>query len=570
MRLAGAAAAANDASATAWGQGYLRLPLQPPPGGTLSSGIDCNLYEDYYSTRKILADSLIYMPTEFLHSQDDGGGGAGLADMWKLHWQSPRSGGGFLWAMVDEGIVRTDQRNIIDVNAVNAPDGVLGPHPEKEGSFFAIREIFAPVHITLKELPAKFDGTIPVENRYHFTNLSQCFFQWELVNFRKPGDPFAGSLPGRKSRFKSPAVAPLATGKLKLELPKDWRSYDGLVLFAFDPQKNLVYKWTWKTGGNAKLLAGVLAPATEADAAWRVLGRQGNNGAEMLAFQAKDKPAVQVAETDSTLSLTASSISVTFNKTNGRLTGVKGNNGDKLSFTNGPVLVAGPAAFAALTHHPEAGGEVIEATYTGALRTVRWKMHASGWLRMDYEYALTGDHAFSGLSFSYPENFVIGAKWLGQGPYRAWKNRLAGTTLNVWENANNNTQTAAVPWIYPEFKGYFADIAWMEFNTVEGAFLVASPDPGLLVRRFNFYGLSGAKPQPGLPTGDISFLDGIPPIGTKLGLNIDQHPERLGPNSEPNHLTGAPMRRTLYFYFGLPPTNSKPQPYIAPAKDDLF
>jgi hypothetical protein len=105
---------------------------------------------------------------------------------------------------------------------------------------------------------------------------------------------------------------------------------------------------------------------------------------------------------------------------------------------------------------------------------------------------------------------------------------------------------------------------------VEGAFLVASPDKDLFVRRFNFYGLSGVKPQPGLPIGDISFLDRIPPIGTKLGLNIDQHPEKLGPNSETNHLTGARIKRTLYFYFGLPPTDSKPQPYIAPVKDDLF
>ncbi|MDB5268909.1 MAG: glycoside hydrolase [Hymenobacter sp.] len=514
--------------------------------GNAASGIDCNHYEDYYSTQKILADSLIYMPTEFLHSQDDGGGGAGLANMWELHWKAQRSGGGFLWAMLDEGIVRTDQHNIIDVNGVNAPDGLLGPHREKEGSFFAIREIFSPVHITLKELPTKFDGKVEVENRYHFTNFSQCFFQWELVNFRKPSDPFAGSITQKKSRIKSPNLPPLATGKLSLELPKDWKSYDALVLSAFDPAKNLVYKWTWKTGGNARLLDG------------------------MLALQALEKAAVEVTEIDSTLTLKARNISVTFNKTNGHLTGVKGNNGDKLSFTNGPVLVAGTATFTGLQHHPEPDGEVVEATYTGDLKAVRWKMYATGWLELTYEYALTGNHAFTGLSFSYPENFVIGAKWLGQGPYRAWKNRLAGTTLNVWENANNNTQTAAAPWIYPEFNGYFADIAWMEFNTVEGKFLVASPDKNLFVRRFNFYGLSGIKPQPGLPTGDISFLDNIPPIGTKLGLNIDQHPEKLGPNSETNHLNGVPIKRTLYFYFGLPPTDSKPQPYIAPVKDDLF
>jgi len=515
--------------------------------GNEHNGIDTNHYENYYSTEKILQDSLIYMPTEFLHSQDDGGGGTALADFWELHWKSQRSGGGFLWALVDEGIVRTDQRGIIDVNGVNAPDGVVGPHREKEGSFYAIRDIYTPIKINLTELPAKFKGAVPVENRYHFLNLNQCAFRWELVNFRKPTDPFTGYLSQQKGTAKSPAVVPLATGPLKLDLPKNWQQYDALVLSAYDPQQNLVQRWTWKTGSNTQLLTGVLpTPA---------------------------KGTVQVAETDSTLTLAASNISVTFNKTNGHITGIKGNNGDKLSFANGPVLVSGTATFTGLTHRTEADGEVVEARYTGDLKAVRWKMHGSGWLQLDYEYALPpGDYPFEGVSFTYPENYVLGAKWLGKGPYRVWKNRLQGVGLNVWENPYNDTQTGAAPWIYPEFKGYFADVVWLEMNTVEGKFLVASPDPGLYVRRFEFYGLSGVKPFPALPVGNLSFLDAIPPLGTKLALNIDTNTPNLGPSGELNHVRSgdAPRKRTLYFYFGLPQTDSKPQPYTAPVKDDLF
>ncbi|MBC6609444.1 glycoside hydrolase family 2 [Hymenobacter sp. BT507] len=515
--------------------------------GNEHNGIDTNHYENYYSTEKILQDSLIYMPTEFLHSQDDGGGGTALADFWELHWKSARSGGGFLWALVDEGIVRTDQRGIIDVNGVNAPDGVVGPHREKEGSFYAIRDIYSPIKINLTELPAKFKGTVPVENRYHFLNLSQCAFRWELVNFRKPTDPFTGYISQQKGTTKSPAVAPLATGQLRLDLPKNWQQYDALVLSAYDPQQNLVQRWTWKTGSNMQLLMGVLpTPA---------------------------KGAVQATETDSTLTLTASNISVTFNKTNGHVTGIKGNNGSTLSFANGPVLVSGTAAFQGLTHRPEADGEVVETRYTGDLKAVRWKMHGSGWLQLDYEYALpAGDYPFEGITFTYPGNYVLGAKWLGKGPYRVWKNRLQGVGLNVWENPYNDTQTGAAPWIYPEFKGYFADVVWLEMNTVEGKFLVASPGPGLYVRRFEFYGLSGVKPFPALPVGNLSFLDAIPPLGTKLALNIDTNTSNLGPSGELNHVRpgDASKKRTLYFYFGLPQTDSKPQPYTAPVKDELF
>ncbi|WP_205703414.1 beta-galactosidase small subunit-related protein [Hymenobacter radiodurans] len=447
--------------------------------------------------------------------------------------------------MVDEGIVRTDQRNIIDVNGVNAPDGVVGPHREKEGSFFAIREIFSPIKIDLKELPTKFNGTVDVENRYHFNNLSQCFFQWELVNYRLPGETFTGSTTMKKSRVDSPKVFPLAKGKLKLGLPKDWKNYDALVLSAFDPQKNLVYKWTWSTGGNKQLLRNV------------------------LTLQDKEKQPIETNETDSTLTLKASNITVTFNKTNGHITGLKGNSGDKLSFGNGPILAAGQAKFTGLRRRTEADGEVIEASYQGDLKTVRWKMYGSGWLQLDYEYALQGDFPFTGLSFTYPENFVIGAKWLGKGPYRVWKNRLQGVNTDVWENAYNNTHTGAAPWIYPEFKGYFADIAWLEMNTVEGKFLVASPEKGLFVRLFDFYGLSGVKSSPDLPGGNLSFLDAIPPLGTKLALNIDANTKNLGPNSELNHLNGS-TKRTLYFFFGLPKTTGTPQPYTVPAKNDLF
>jgi hypothetical protein len=512
--------------------------------GNAFNGIDCNHYENYYSTQKILADSLIYMPTEFLHAQDDGGAAVGLADFWDLHWKSQRSGGGFLWALVDEGIVRTDQNNIIDVNGVNAPDGVVGPHREKEGSFYALREIFSPIKIDMKELPTKFKGTIPVENRYHYNNLNECFFQWELVNYRQPGEVFTGSTTMQKSRATSPAVAPLGRGELKLKLPKNWQDYDALVLSAYDPQKNLVYKWSWKTGDNTRLLRNIL-PGKE------------------------KQPAVVATETDSTLTLQAAGITVSFNKKTGEIQDVKGNSGDKLSFGKGPVLVSGNATFTGMNRRTEADGEVVEMSYQGDLKTMRYKMDGNGWLRLDYEFAVQGDLPFTGISFTYPENYVLGAKWLGKGPYRVWKNRLQGVTENVWENAYNNTQTGAAPWIYPEFKGYFADITWMEMNTVEGKFLVASPDKGLFVRLFDFYGLSGVKPSPALPVGNLSFLETIPPLGTKLALNIDANTKNLGPNSELNHVSG-PSKRTLYFFFGLPKSSAAPQPYKAPAKDELF
>ena len=122
-------------------------------------------------------------PSSFMR-RDDGGGAAGLEDFWELFWKTPNSGGGFTWVLTDEGIVRTDLNGFIDVNRVNAPDGVVGPHRAKKKAVITHSEKFiAPVKISLKKLPEQFEGKIPVENRYHFTNLKDCRFEWQLVNF---------------------------------------------------------------------------------------------------------------------------------------------------------------------------------------------------------------------------------------------------------------------------------------------------------------------------------------------------------------------------------------------------
>jgi hypothetical protein len=495
------------------------------PGNSIN-GIDCNHYEDYNSTSSILKDSLIYMPTEFNHSQADGGAGAGLYDFWEVMWAAPRSGGGFLWSFLDEGLVRTDMNNSIDTDGVNAPDGVVGPHREKEASFFTIRQVYAPVHITMKNLPAAFNGVIPVENRYHFTNLNQCSFQYKLVNFRKPGDFQSGYANEIKARFSSPSILPGAQGNLTLKLPANWQGYDAMVVSAFDPFQKEIYSWTWRIQNNEKYVADIVTI---------------DNG----------KP-VTVAETDTTISLQANGISVTLGKKDGLIRKLSDESSDlKLSFKNGPILCSGKATVTEVKHFRENDGYVVEVKYTGAMNYVRWKMYGSGWLGMEYQYSLTGKYQFAGISFQYPEAFVTSAKWLGNGPYRVWKNRLRGVNYNVWQKTYNNTQTGTSPWNYPEFKGYYSDVTWLQLNTGEGKFTVVSKEKDLFVRLFQFYGLAGPKSYPELPTGDISFLDCIPGIGTMMATGLTPNAARMGPEGNINELNGT-FKHTLYFYFGIP------------------
>ena len=523
---------------------FSRRPVIHPhhrPGNQFN-GIDCNHYEDYYSTKKILDDSLIYMPTEFLHSQDDGGAGAAMSDFWELHWNAKKSGGGFIWALVDEAVVRTDFNNVLDANGLNANDGILGAHREKEGSFFALKEVFSPIKILTRDPEQNFTGRLEIENRFHFTNISQCSFQWALVNYRSPYDALPGYRIEKRGTFSSPSIAPLAKGTLDLAFPADYKNYDAVILVALDPFKKEIYKWTFKLRSNEALLTGVIKASDS-----------------VAAF----------SETDTTYQLRGSEVSVLLDKKTGLLISAKNVSGDNLSFTKGPVLVQGTSRLTGSRHYNEGKNEVVEFSFDGAMKFVRWKMQGSGWIEMEYEYGLSGSFPFAGVSFNYPENYMLGAKWLGKGPYRQWKNRMQGTPVNVWQNLYNNTHTGYYPIVYPEFKGYYSDISWMEFNTVEGKFYVASKDPNLYVRLFDFYALSGARPHPDLPVGNISFLDCIPPIGTKLALGINYNTSSLGPQSEPTKING-PVKRSLWFYFGLPKTTDSKEKYSRPEVDEVF
>lgn len=511
------------------------------PGNAIN-GIDGNHYEDFYSTQNILKGPNIYMTTEFLHAQDDGGAAAGLADIWELHWNAKLGGGGFIWDFADEGLVRTDFNGAIDVNRVNAPDGILGPHRQKEGSFFAIKEIFSPVHITLKKLPADFTGQIPVENRYYHTDLSACSFAYKLVKYQGPYADAVGMREVKDFTLTAPALKPSEKGTLDLDLPADWANYDALLLTATDPHGEEIYTWSWRIQNNAAIAQQILPVETST--------------------------AVELREDSANYVLKANGITAFIAKESGMLADLANDYSMRLSFGKGPVLIDGTYSLKGVKTSTEGENKVLEFDFDGELDYIRWTMRPDGWLKLDYRYDMPGKRPYAGVSFDFPENYIITAKWLGNGPYRVWKNRLQGVTLNTWENMYNDSHAGIGPWEFPEFKGYFSDVSWVQFNTTQGKFLVATEQDDMYLRLFDFYGISGPENYPKLPKGDISFLDAIPAIGGKLAMGINNRPQVNGPAGEMTVLD-KPISRTLYFYFGLPKTEKENTQFVMPEENIL-
>lgn len=480
------------------------------------SNVNTDHYETYASTTAILAGSDIFMPTEFLHALYDGGGGAGLDDYWAATLASPRGAGGFIWAFADEGVVRAPGQ--LDTAGNSAPDGILGPYRQKEGSYYTVRQIWSPVQIPLTELPPGFDGNLPVQNRYDSTDLSSVRFDWKLVTFDFH-EADAGHTVLSKGTARTASIAPRATGMIPLRLPADRGGARALLLDAVDATGTNIGTWSWMLATPAEVRASIV-PATSAGAA--------------------------VATDDGvTLSVTAAGNTFTFARATGTLAGVTAG-GKTFALKNGPTLSVGSATLATFTGAQNGTDYVLTAGYTGNLQQVVWRVRGDGWLSLSYTYNLQGEFDFFGVDFDCPLAQVTGTRWLGRGPTRVWKNRMRGPSHDVWQR-EKNLAIAGEQWDLPEFTGYFADVYWARLATNEGPIDIVMDSPGQFLRLYTpNLGSAPKLATATFPAHDISILHGISAIGDKFIPAADH-----GPQSAPHQVDGT-FSATVYFHFGAP------------------
>lgn len=421
-------------------------------------GFDNHHYPQYHQMKDDLEKAEnVYFPTEMLHGLYDGGHGAGLDDYWKLMTHSPLAAGGFLWNLADEGVVRHDKHDSIDTDRLHAGDGIMGPHHEREGSYYTIKEIWSPVQLP-DTLPAAFNGSLAVSNGNLFTPLDRYRFSYELRRYDKPLDATAVTV--RRGVAASPHTAPGQTGTLTLPLPTDWQAYDVLRLTVSDSTGHEVTTRTWN-------LQGPSAVASR----WGLSGTKGQ------------------AVTDSILS--------------------------GLSFTG--------------------------LKQPGTMTVTRL---SNGWYRLDYSYELDGTFDYAGITFSWPEREVRGARLLANGPYHVWKNRLKGVTFDLYDKPYNNTITGQ-DFDYPEFKGYYSDFYGLQLETSGRPLTIVAATPGLYLRLFTpqlpVYRSENCEAP--FPKGDISILNCIPAMGNKFSRARD-----TGPQGQPTTYSHQPFHGTLFIH----------------------
>ena len=455
----------------------------------------------------------IYLPTEFLHGLFDGGMGAGMEDYWTMMMRSPLCAGGFVWALTDDAVKRPDTGEM-DTAGNQAPDGFVGPYRQREGSFYTLKELWSPIQVTRDT-----NGAFTIENRYSFTDARQCKFTWQLRQCAWPYQPWLTNRVLAQGVLAVPAIAPGAKATVPSPLPADASNADLVSLRVDDPTGRELWTWTWPLPRMA------------------VLRKHQNDSSKQARFLGESVAAIRLGYQD---------LVVSISKRTGFLEQAE-RGGKKFSLSGGPRPAVGSAQLTRIETNSTGGDVAVAATFSGDLSKVNWTLRSDGWLQCDYQYSQSGTNDFSGVLFDYPESAVKRKRWLGDGPFRVWKNRLRGVTLGVWENDYNNTLTGYRDWVYPEFKGFFADLRWLELETTEGRVtaVVQSEIPfvQVLTPEFPPKDLAGQTPVR-VPQAGLGFLHAIPPIGSKF-----KPAGSTGPQGQPNALSGT-YSGSVSFRFG--------------------
>lgn len=486
------------------------------------NGLDTHHYPAYQTGPYRLANGYnVFMPTEFLHGLYDRGQGAGLDDFWDSYRSNPLFAGGFLWAYVDEAVKRTDKGGCLDSDGPNGPDGIVGPRREKEGSFYTVREVWAPIQFKNLFITPSFKGDFMISNHYLFTNLKECRMKYRLYSITSPLKQGVQTLIS-EGTIPLPDITPGETRKVQMKLPADFFQGDVLELEAYDKYGHSICNWTW--------------PIKYAD--------------EYFATQYNKQihtPSANIEKQDGNITLFANGISATFNNNNGMLIEIKKKD-QIVPLNNGPLPVGMKADFKEGYGYMDGNTACYIAKYKGGIDSIVWHMSGDGLLGMDavllndpkghgFEGAFFDKNIYNlGLTFSFPEKEVKGMKWMGRGPYRVWKNRIKGTNYGIWEKEYNNTVTGESfdHLIYPEFKGYHANVYWATLESDRVPFTVYSESDGLFFRVFTpeepVHRRNGENTMKEFPDGDLSFLYDIPAM--RSGKSIPE----LGPKSQPSSI----------------------------------
>ncbi|MGC9348455.1 MAG: glycoside hydrolase family 2 TIM barrel-domain containing protein [Anaerolineae bacterium] len=427
---------------------------------------------------------------EYAHAMGNSPGA--LKEYWEIVETYPRAVGGFVWDWVDQGLRETtedgeswfayggdygDEPNDGNfcINGLIWPDRV--PHP----SLWEYKKVLEPVRVDAIDLHS---GTLRVNNRYAFTDLSGFRVTWEVKR--------DGCL--------------LQSGELsKLSTPPG-QSEVITVPYEFpEPAAGAEY---WLTLRFALAEDAPLMP-TGHEIAWAQFPLPVASPVELPDTQRM--PPVDVKESEPRVVIEGEDFSITWDKGTGRIAA--------WTFRGAPVVLAGPALnlwraptdndakrMADLWH--EAGldevGEQLEAITVDAsdakVARVAVRMSTSvPDVVSRYAYAVYGSgdvvmEHYLEVGHDLPPLARVGVKltlpaaletftWYGRGPHESYVDRKEGVAVDVWPST---VDAEYVPYIKPQEYGNKTDVRWVAMTDQDGRGLLAVGMPLIEVSAHHF------------------------------------------------------------------------------------
>ena len=517
-----------------------RRPVIHPQGNF--GGFETMHYRSYGESQNYMRLPEIFMPTEFLHGLYDGGHGAGLYDYWEMMRKHPRCIGGFLWVLADEGVKRVDMNGFIDNQGNFGADGIVGPHHEKEGSYYTIKQLWSPISIDTNTknslmLNPDFDGRFRVENRYDYLNLNTCRFVWKQVKFPAASDKASAAQVLKQGELQGSNVVPHQSGIIDIKTTM-LSEADALFLTAIDKYGHELWRWSFPVNKAKKEITSALSTrATSSETADAVTVKANNR---TYVFSKKDGQLKSVSVGSQPISFANGPRFIGARRADRSLDQFYNHDDEKAKDKDRTYSEFPDAAvFTGLDVKEEGTNLIVTANYKlGNLDRAQWTIAPDGKAILDYTYNFSGVVDLMGICFDYPEAKVVSKRWLGEGPYRVWQNRLHGTQFDVWEN-DYNDPIPGETFTYPEFKGYFANVQWMNLCTQEGVISLTNETPASYVGVY--------QPRDGrdrllytLPESGISVLNVIPPVRNKVNST-----DLCGPSSQPQWVNGAQTGRLV-------------------------
>ena len=150
-----------------------------------------------------------------------------------------------MWDFSDNAVKRVDKGGILDSDGSNGTDGILGPYRQKEGSYYTVREVWAPVQIEPLFITPSFKGEFIVKNDYLFSNFDGHRMEYKVYS---ASSPLSNSIEQKviaEGEITLPNISPREAGMAKMNIPDNFFSGDILEIKAWNIHDEEICTWTW-------------------------------------------------------------------------------------------------------------------------------------------------------------------------------------------------------------------------------------------------------------------------------------------------------------------------------------